>query len=240
VAGVTLPGIESLQAIQQSTSVSSQWIKYPSSVRWLASVLEFDAFRGRSLPWTVDQADVPRESPSFRMGGYFVVYVLGLVAILATRMRTREIRPMLAILAVATAACAFLPNSHELRYYQFWMLTLVSFVLVVAFAPRFETATAEGARTRGHARALVLLALAGVVAMTGAHYLAYPGISVRELVEPTDATVDALPAGATLCIARQGRQGILYANPFHPGHSIHVRSLEGASAPGCDKVLDLP
>ena len=238
VAGVKLPGIESLKEIQQAISVSSKWIEFPSWFRWVASVLEFDAFRGRGTLWTVDQADLLRSNPSFRMGGYFCVYVLGLIAILVSRTRERGTRPMAAIFVAATLACALLPNSHELRYYQFWMLTLASIVLVLAFAPM--TATPAQAATRNSARALILLALAGVVLMTGARYLQTSGTRIAQLVSPTDAVVDALPADATLCFAHEHRHAILYTRIFHPGSSIHVRSIDGASAPGCDQLIDFP
>ncbi len=244
VASVTLPGIESLKEIQKTISVSTQWIEFPRWIRWVASVFEFDAFRGRGMPWTVDQADVLRSNPSYRMGGYFCVYVLGLIVILLCRARERGTRPMLGIFIVATVICAFLPNSHELRYYQFWMLTLASIVLVLAFSPVPDTATAAAvaaqAETRKAARALVLLALAGVMLMTGARYVVFAGTSLDQLVSPTDAVVNAMPPGSTLCFANQHRYAILYSRLFHPGSSIHVRSIDGASAPGCDRVIDFP
>lgn len=240
VAGVTLPGIESLKQIQNTISVSTQWIEFPRWIRWVASVFEFDAFRGRGMPWTVDQADVLRTNPSYRMGGYFCIYVLGLVAILLARARARGTRPMLGIFIVATVICAFLPNSHELRYYQFWMLTLASIVMVLAFSPLPEAMVAAQAQTRNAARALVLLALAGVMLMTGTRYILFAGTSLDQLVSPTNAVVDAMPAGSTLCFAHEYRYAILYSQLFHPGSSIHVRSIDGASAPGCDKVIELP
>jgi hypothetical protein len=238
VAGVRLPGNETLKSIQQSMSVSTQWIEFPSWVRWFASVLEFDAFRGRILPWTVDQADVLRSSPSFRMGGYFCVYVLGLVAIVLLRSRERNVRPLLAILVAATVVCALLPNSHELRYYQFWMLTLVSVVLSLAFTPALASPSQPA--TLAWTRPLILLALAGVMLMTGARYMMTDGMTIEQLVAPADAIVDALPADATLCFANRNRAAILYAPVFHTHPAYHVRSIWGMDAPGCDKVINPP
>jgi len=238
IAGIHLPGTESLKVIQHTMSVSAKWTDSPSWVRWVASVFEFDAFRGRDMPWTADQGDVPQSSPSFRMGGYFCIYVLGLLAILLARARSRESRPMLVALAVATVACALLPNSHELRYYLFWMLLLVGAVLVLAFSPSLASGLQR--ETAGMTRALVLLSLTGVILMTGAHYLMTKGITIEDLVTPTNAIVDALPPGATLCVAHTNRSAILYAQMFHPGHSIHVRSIDGERAPNCDKVIDPP
>ena len=238
IAGVPLPGIESLGQMQQTASVSEKWLDFPGWMRWVASVLEFDAFRLRYTPWTIDQADVLRSNPSFRMGGYFCVYVLGLVAILVSRARERDARPMMVTFVVASVACAFLPSSHELRYYEFWMLTLVAIVLVLAFAPAFSTD--RQALSRNSTRALVLLALAGVVLMTGARYLQTNGMRIDKLVAQTDAVVNALPPGATLSFAHEYRYAILYTRVFHPGSTLHVRSIDGASAPGCAQVISVP
>lgn len=237
-AGIHLPGTESLRTIQRTMSVSSQWIDSPSWLRWVASVFEFDAFRGRYLPWTADQGDVLLGNPSFRMGGYFCVYVLGLLAILVSRAREHRTRPMLLAFIVATLICAFLPNSHELRYYQFWMLSLVSIALILAFAP-VAAGVAQPA-TRQWTCALVLLSLAGVTLMTGAAYLKTSGTRINALVAPTYSVVDALPAGATLCFADENRHAILYTQIFHPRHPLHVRSIDGKHATGCDQIVQLP
>lgn len=238
VAGHAFPGEETVAIIQQASSLGTTWKDTPSAVRWLASVLEFDAFRGRSMPWTIDQGDVLQTSPSFRMGGYFVAYVIGLVALLVWRSRAREARPLLGMMAALTLVCALLPNSHELRYYLFWMLMLVASVLVAAFAPAFTSAAQPAVRR--DACALVLIALASVVLMTGASYLKTSGTRIADLVAPTDAIVESLAPGSTLCVANRDRHAILYSKAFHPRSDIHVRMLQDADAPGCTKVITLP
>jgi hypothetical protein len=238
IAGHVFPGEETVAIIQQASSLGTQWKDTPSAVRWLASVLEFDAFRGRSMLWTIDQGDVLQSSPSFRMGGYFVAYVIGLVALIVSRSRARELRPLVGVLAAVTLLCALLPNSHELRYYMFWMLMLVASVLIAAFAPAFADRTQPALRR--DSGALVLIALASVVLMTGAAYLKTSGMHIRDLVAPTDAVVDALAPGSTLCVANRDRHAILYSRAFHPNSDIHVRMLQDADAPGCTKVITLP
>ena len=238
IAGRVLPGIESLDQSQRTISVSAQWIGFPGWLRWLASVMEFDTFRGRSMPWTIDQGDVPRTSQSFRMGGYFCVYVLGLLALLAARARERRTRPLLLVFAVATGTCMLLPNSHELRYYQFWMMTLIACVLMLAFTPAF--ASAHQPSTRNAARGVILLALAGVTLMTGAVYLKPTGTRLQDLVEPTTAVVDALPVNSTVCFADENRYALFYTRLFHPGHPLKVRSVSADNEAGCDPLIRLP
>lgn len=238
VAGIVAPGPETVAIIQHATSVGTTWTDSPGWLRWIASVLEFDAFRGRPMPWTIDQGGIAQDNPAFRMGGYFVAYVLGLAVIFMARIRERPLRPLFAVMGAATLLCALLPNSHELRYYQFWMLTLVALVLVLAFAP-ISASPAQSASRRG-ARALVLVALASVISMTGATYLTTFGMRIDTLVAPTNAVIDGMPAGATLCVGHLHRDAILYAKPFHPGSTIHVRSIVGDNAPGCDRTIVPP
>jgi hypothetical protein len=238
VAGHAFAGKETVALIQQFSSLGTKWKDFPSAVRWLASVLEFDAFRGRPLPWTIDQGNVLQSNPSFRMGGYFIAYVVGLVILIALRGRTRVARPLLGVMIAVTILCALLPNSHELRYYMFWMLTLVACGLIAAFAPSLAD-TAQPTLRRDTC-ALVLVALASVVSMTGAAYLKTSGTRVSDLVAPTDAVVDSLAPGSTLCVANRDRYAVLYSNAFHPHSDIHVRILEGTDASGCTKVIVLP
>jgi hypothetical protein len=238
IAGHTLPGLESLDQIQQTMSVSTKWLDFPGWIRWGASVLEFDGYRGRYLPWIVDQGEVPRTDPSFRMGGYFCIYVLALLTLLGSRARERRTRPLLLVLAAATGACMVLPNAHELRYYQFWMMTLIACVLLLAFTPAF--ASAQQPATRNAARAVILVSLAGVTLMTGAAYLRPRGTRLEDAVAPTMATVAALPVDSTLCIAGENRYALFYTRLFHPDHPLHVRQVGGSSEPGCDSFIQLP
>ena len=76
--------------------------------------------------------------------------------------------------------------------------------------------------------------------MTGARYMMTDGMTIEQLVAPTDAFVDALPADATLCFANRNRAAILYAPVFHTHPAYHVRSIWGMDAPGCDKVINPP
>jgi hypothetical protein len=238
LAGFVVPGPETVSHIQQATSVGTSWKASPGWLRWLASVLEFDAFRARPVPWAVDQGWVTQDNPSFRMGGYFVAYVLGLAIVFVSRIRERPLRPLFAVMATVTVICALLPNSHELRYYQFWMLTLVSLVLILAFSP--SAAAPAQPRSLREARVLIPVALASVVSMTGAIYLTTYGLKIGTLIAPTNAVVDALPAGTTLCIGHLSRDAILYTWPFHRASSIHVRSIVGENAIGCDSVIVPP
>ncbi len=235
---IHLPGVESMMSLN---SISDAWINAPRSVRWLASVMELDAFRGRPLPWTVGQGDVQQSSPSFRMGGYFVAYVLGAVGLLSWSARS-SLRGKLpaALVIILTLICASLPNSHELRYYMFWMLTLVSAVLVTAHSPAFTSP--QQAVFRNFTHGLVGIAGLSVVMMTGGGYLRFWGPSLPtlgELIGATDETVAEVPNGGTLCILNRHPYGFLYASVFHPPGHYHTQSLWADEQANCTIRLDI-
>ena len=234
---IHLAGPESMLA---TNSVSTAWADAPRPLRWLASVFEYDAFRGRFLPWTIGQGDVPQSSPSFRMGGYFVAYVLGAIALLGWGARSTVAARWAAVLMVALSLlCAWLPGSHELRYYLFWMLALVSCVLALAHSPRFVNPAQP--MQRGAAHALIVVALLSVVTMTGAVYLRPGGKSLAELTQPTDGAVAQVPQGATLCvISNDPRKAFPYSSVFHPSRSYRTISLlDDAGAERVDCTIRL-
>ena len=221
VGPVRLPGPFPMY---QPNTVSLAWADSPQPIRWLVSVGEYDSFRGRPLPWTIGQGDVPHESPSFRMGGYFVGYVLGALAMLAWAARSaRSARWAAAMMIALTALCAWSPASHELRYYMFWMMMLVCSVLAGAYSPAF--ASADQALRRTASRALVLIAGATVVLMTGAAFLSTTWVQLEDIVAPTEPGVSQVADGGVLCIRGGSRLAFLYADIFHPPRHYATRSL---------------
>lgn len=227
------------EPMMQTISIANDWLTTPGPIRWLISVFEFDAFRGRPLPWTLGQGDVAQSSPSFRMGGYFCAYVLGAIALVGWCSRlSRAARWPALLLIVISVICACLPYSHDLRYYMFWMLMLVATMLILVYDPLF--ATPAQATQRGVAQGLIAVTLATVVLMTGAAYVLPVGPTVADLVEPTDATVARIPDGATLCILKNDRRSILYASLFHPPRRYRTQMLVADEPnPACTVRLDL-
>lgn len=111
---------------------------------WLKSVLEINA----PLTWTPDQwSKYPSRS---RRGGFFGAYVvfnllllLGFLVreLIQNRSLPKSDRPREAKLAVLTAIAMTLvplnfPQSHELRYFMYWMICLVSLNLYLVSLPK--------------------------------------------------------------------------------------------------------
>jgi hypothetical protein len=172
------------------------------------------------------------------MGGYFVPYVLGAIAVLWWSARSSAAaRRAGALVIVLSTLCALLPLSHELRYYMFWMLTLVSCVLVVAHSPAF--ASPEQPIQRAVAHGLVAIAAISVISMTGGAYLKTHGQTLQDLVRETDSVVAKVPDGGTLCVLNQHPRAFLYASLFHPSRHYHTRSLLADEPAECSLRLEL-
>jgi len=213
--GKTLPYVEGAYAS------SPVWLEnVPRPVRFGASILELGLRPITSHErWSLDQWTPPKD-PGYRMGGFFGAYVvvnLAALAFAALRRRKREAKVAAAFAAGATVVASLMPQSHELRYYLFWMLLLVSLNLIVWSN---ERKTATGLVTA--------LALTVVAWSTGGTYLYASGDSFAKLVadKADHAALDRVAPGERVCVPRQPWT-FLYAPRFHPTRSYSVQEAEG-------------
>jgi hypothetical protein len=234
-------------------SLAPAWGAVPASLRWLASVLEIEAYGYRELPWTFDQAYCVSAASwrecwrqpgfSFRMGGYFVPYVFFLAAFFLWQCRacaSAARRSLLWTMALVTLLAAVLPHAHELRYYSFWIIVLASLSLIAVFDPQVRIPGDGGG---GGARSQLLgsgcvLALASVVLMTGGRYLTPTGPSLAALISTlgVDRRIAAVADGAVLCVAEEWAPfASLFAPVFHPHRSYAV--LNGTGSEACTAVV---
>ena len=213
---------QSLPHLEGAYASSPDWLaNVPRPVRWIASVLELGLRPIAShARWSLDQWTPPRE-PGYRMGGFFGGYVIVNVAALllaAFVRRTRESKVALCFAGGATLVASLMPQSHELRYYMFWMLLLVSLNLVV------------WSRVRPLTTGLVAAgALAIVGWSTGGTYLYASGDSFDTLVsnKVERAALDRIGPGERVCVSR-APWTFLYAPRFHPGRRFAVQEAESA------------
>jgi hypothetical protein len=211
---------KSLPHQERAYSSSPVWLEgVPRPVRWGASVLEVGLRPIASHErWSIDQWTPPSE-PGYRMGGFFGAYVLvNVLALLAGVFvrRTREAKVAAVFAGGATVVASVLPQSHELRYYLFWMLLLVMLNLVVW--------SRERRLTTGLVAAVALVIVAW---STGGGYLYASGDSFATLVaaKVDRAALDRIAPGERVCISRQPWT-FLYAPPFHPERRYSVQEAE--------------
>lgn len=231
IAGLALPGRE-----DPYSSAPAYLEHAPRALRWLYSVLEIGV-RPLTEPrrWTIDQW-MPEGSAGNRMGGFFGAYAVFHVALLAwlaargapdPRDRRSPARRSALAFAGLTAVTAVLPQSHELRYYLYWMIVLVSLNLSLVGA------RPDAARWAPALGAACAVALGIVLAVTRAGY-AYPsGSTFAELVESkVDAALLArIRDGDRVCLSREPWT-FLYAARFHPPRRYAVRETDGREACG--------
>ncbi|MBX3233957.1 MAG: hypothetical protein KIT84_34285 [Labilithrix sp.] len=179
------------------------------ATRFVRSVLEIDnrpiASHAR---WSLDQWTPPSE-PGYRMGGYFGAYVVALLGGLgwaAWKRRRREDIVAAALFGGVTVVAALVPQSHELRYYMYWMITLVALNLAL-----------WGRERRVTAGVIAFAALAVVAWSTSGGYLYASGSSFADfLAQRVDRSVfEGITPGARLCVQKQPFN-VLYAPRFHP------------------------
>ncbi len=221
IFGRTLPGPD------DPYSSSPVWLEHaPRPIRFACSVLELGVRSlGDTKRWTVDQW-TPPEAPGYRMGGFFGLYVIVHIILLAWRAvrerADRVVRVAALGVVLVTAMVSVLPQSHELRYYMTWMMTLVSVNVWLARRSKQE------APQYAYAAALAL-----VLVLTRGAY-AYPsGESFRELVhtEVSDAALGKalgnVHDGERVCVEHPP-WNFLWAARFHAPRAYAV--TEGCTA----------
>jgi hypothetical protein len=211
---------KSLPHVERAYSSSPDWLEHvPRPLRWGASVLELGLhpIAGHAR-WSIDQWTPPSE-PGYRMGGFFGAYVVVNVAALAAAAffrRSRETKMAAIFTAGATVVASLVPQSHELRYYLFWMLLVVALNLIVWSKERSATI------------GLVALGALAVVAWsTGGTYLYASGDSFTTLVanKSDRAAIERIGPNERVCITREPWT-FLYAPVFHPERRYSVQEAE--------------
>lgn len=185
----------------------------PRPQRWLYSILDIKA-----APWSVDQWS---EDPDRRrMGGFFgayVVFQLLLLIYLSICHRDRETSIAAILLAIMSVVAANFPQSHELRYFMYWAIVLVSLNLYLV--SRLESSSASSQLINIRNLGLVsLAALTIVVAKTNFFYIKP---SFHTLDKFKQDTVD-LPLLKTIapndkvCIVDKYPYTFIHTPWFHP------------------------
>jgi hypothetical protein len=199
----------------------------PQAIRWALSVLEIRAFDARRPHlWTGDQGYLPRGVPADRMGGYFFVYVIGnlaLLGLLVARLRSREARTggiFFGLLSIITAVHV---ESHDLRYYMYWMITLITLNLYFLVRAQSDRAFPFTPQQFGVVGCLVLAAVIGltrgayVISLTQPIAVAYMGA-----IEP--AIRVGVEKSPMICVAGRTNLFFLYTDTFHAPLRYSVKS----------------
>ena len=212
----------------------------PQAIRWGLSVLEVRAFDARRpYLWTGDQGYVPRGVAADRMGGYFFVYVIGnlvLLGLLVARMRSREARiggVFFALLSIVTSVHV---ESHDLRYYMYWMIILITLNLHFLVRAQGDRAFPFTPQQFG---VVCCLVLAAVIWLTRGAYvrpLTQPvAVGYMGAIEP--AIRAAVEKSPTICVAGRTNLFFLYTDAFHAPLRYSVKAARFESQCGSRVVV---
>ena len=190
--------------------------------RWTYSILEIN-----SADWSIDQWS--RDETRNRMGGFFGAYVifhLLLLGYLFWRDREyRDIKIAGILFAVMSLVAAFTPQSHELRYYMYWMLVLVSLNLYFVTSKRRFLAQKDIQSLKQkifpkpyHLGLACLFALTIVTVKTDFFYIKPSFYSLSQhLQKHLDyGVISAIQPGDKICLIGKYPHTFLYAPVFHP------------------------
>jgi hypothetical protein len=187
----------------------------PRPLRWLYSILELGLGPLTERRWSVDQW-APLDSPAYRMGGFGGPYVaaqLGMLGFVLGRKRSKRTWMAALVFGSASVVAALSPQSHELRYYLYWMLVLVALNLVLWSESRLLLPSVAAG-----------CAFLWVVVLTRATYIFPRGSGFSALVDARTepALLQQFGAGERVCLGRPPWT-FLYAARFHRGARYVVK-----------------
>ncbi len=205
--------------------------------RWAYSVLEIN-----SAPWSIDQGS---KNPSqHRMGGFFGAYVifnLLLFSYICYRYRRRETLIAVILVIIMSLVAAFMPQSHELRYYMFWMISLVSLNLYLVSHLERSPKILKWIDSK-NLGAICILFLALVMFQIRNPSAVKPTFYTFEkhLERHVDfELVKNISPGQQVCIISVTPNDFLYASKFHPqlNYSYSVKATDYQSECGTRKAF---
>jgi hypothetical protein len=203
--------------------------------RWLYSVMEIGIGPyGQPTRWTIDQW-MPPETEGHRMGGFFNFYVLLsliLFAYFTYRSNPRTRWSAIGIFTLLSLLSSLMPQSHEFRYYMYWMIVLVSYNLYLGTQTPFPHRNRSLTATRALG-VISSLFLAVVLWVTEARYIIPSMYSFSALVyDKTDpAIVNKIQEKETVCLYNEPWT-VLYASYFH---NRNYQVKETANREACSK-----
>jgi hypothetical protein len=243
ILGIHLPGTEGYPF---SNTIPDYLRQVPNPVRWLLSVVEFQSYDYRPTPWILGQGGVEQSMRSFGMGGYFVANVLVTMVLFVfgvKRLPAALKNRIYVAMTLLTVVVAFLPDSHELRYYMFWMIVLVALNLYISFSPICPDFRDRELLAR-MGLGWVVVCFLSVLSLSGARYF-MPGVyfmrgggtaeqivinaGIRNIVNTK------INDGDVVCVQDKGPLATLYARVFHPGR--HYSVIVDGDPSKCNKVI---
>ncbi|MGF1478909.1 MAG: hypothetical protein ACFB4I_05400 [Cyanophyceae cyanobacterium] len=202
----------------------------PRPQRWVHSLLEIN-----TPGWSVDQWNGNNPQLMNRMGGFFGAYVVFnvlLLGYLCVRDRSRSTVTAVILVAIMSTVASIFPQSHELRYFMYWMISLVSLNLYLVTALEWSPKLwVVNPRTVG----LVCTGMLAVVIASTKSFYIRPYFFTLEKHIQQHANRDILSQideGDHVCLVGKQPYTFLYSAYFHPNKAPYSLKASG-EAEGC-------
>ena len=219
---------------------SPDYLKDSSRLRkWSYSVMEV---KRDWFDWAIAQGG-DATSPGHRMGGYFFVYVLFqlfLILLFVFTAGSNDAIVAIILIVFLSLLTAVMPQSHELRYYMYWMMVLVSINLHLVikntpkkyrWIPNIQTTSA-----------VEFIFLSIVIIATHFFYVSPWYITIDDAIKHKVHIVvpKAIKDGEKICLVGRIGPQFLYSDTFHPGTSYVIRSSKTGSECGNYRIIFIP
>lgn len=197
----------------------------PMPFKWFHSLFETRTTAGR---WTIDASSETLDSPGFRLGGYFGVYVIFQLLVFAwicLKKRDRGTVVAAVIMATLTTLTSFLPQAHELRYYLYWVICLICFNAFFLHQ-RNATSPTSSVFFKGY-EAVCWGVLVFVLILTGGKFIKPEYRSFRDIknsIKQISSLQPFIRPGDSFCFYRHDWRGFFIASQFNPPKPYSVKA----------------
>ena len=226
---VEIFGIELNHAIVPSSNYMSEKIQAMFPIqRWIYSLLEIGAFdQERPWPWTIAMDYVHLKKDTFGMGGYLAIYVVFNVLVFAFLCRRwcRETKVALGLFILLSIITPFLPFAYQLRYYMYWIITLITLNLYLV--SQEEKLPQRLPFVKGENMGYIGLIVLIIFCVKTSWVYTYPNsfLFPNYLDERVDRNVIAdIKDGEKVCLVGFTPLTFLYNSQFHPGRNYSVKA----------------
>ena len=205
----------------------------PKAQRWLYSILDVN-----SAYWNHDlySANIDRN----RMGGFFGAYVIFQIALLIYLIVTKPNRDTYTaglLVFIMSLVAANFPQSHELRYFMYWIITVISLNLYLV--KNYHNRVVQP-------RYLGLISLVALIIVGSKTNYVYLKPSFNTLEKFKDKKIDRvaiaqIEPGENICLPNRYPYTFGYTPWFHP-NSNYTYSIRSAFLEPCadsDRVIDV-
>lgn len=228
---VTIFGYELNHLIVPSSDYMSEKLQamFPLQ-RWIYSLLEIGAFdERRPWKWTIAMDYVPLDADSFGIGGYFAIYVVFNLILFGflCRKLNQENKVALILVIMMSLVTAFLPFSYQLRYYMYWIITLITLNLYLLLNQREILPQYSFIKKQNYG--YVGLFIMMIFCISTKWDYTYPNaVSLNKFMRDhqrvkTEVLAD-IKENESVCLVGFSPLTFLYNPKFHPGRNYSIKS----------------